>query len=662
MIIERNEKKVEVSTNVKRYQAGIAINAETFSILIDGIYEDKILAACREPLFNAVDAHTEAGCRDKPIIIHSPTDLEPWYSVKDGGIGMDFDMVTQTFMMLGSSTKRESNDLIGAKGIGSKAPFTVTDMFSVISVKDGTKTVYSVHKDQGIPEVVPLHESKTIEENGVEIKFNVDPTETEKYRRAIISCLRYAKFPYEINDPFVTSSIRDRTYPVQYTFKDEESGWMLEMYSSVSNNADSVVVMGQQPYKSKFLSNNPEWPLMMVSIPIGDCDVNPGREWTIEGKNDRGFEERLKAFVQTALDRRGEEIYHELRKLPKLADVLEYMKRVGGWFATKYGAKYIAELFRDYVDTVSVKGCVTYNGHGEKRRTDKDYSYADMMNGYHLVYNDDNKLVRSKCNQLFDVTGKAVYLTDNLGVAQMCDNPFFAGMIHKLSDLEKRPASKSDKKYGGYSLYEPGHPVWIIEQSGAIRKTRISRAEFDDIKYAMIYSGGQARGTCDLGSTAYLSTRHQPETFLSDLGIDDKLYIVPLNRVSWLDDDVRMITQDDLYKVASSNLLDYHLNQLTRQREYRSLLDDLKGIGVEVVKDPEYKEKVNMASTLYHVKGYYSAERTAKRIVNGRIRVGKSLINKVKERYPLLKHIPMEHFNSPEVAEYRKFIDSKGEK
>lgn len=194
MIIERNEKKVEVSTNVKRYQAGIAINAETFSILIDGIYEDKILAACREPLFNAVDAHTEAGCRDKPIIIHSPTDLEPWYSVKDGGIGMDFDMVTQTFMMLGSSTKRESNDLIGAKGIGSKAPFTVTDMFSVISIKDGTKTVYSVHKDQGIPEVVPLHESKTIEENGVEIKFNVDPAETEKYRRAIISCLRYAKF------------------------------------------------------------------------------------------------------------------------------------------------------------------------------------------------------------------------------------------------------------------------------------------------------------------------------------------------------------------------------------------------------------------------------------------------------------------------------------
>lgn len=460
----------------------------------------------------------------------------------------------------------------------------------------------------------------------------------------------------------MTSSIRDRTYPVQYTFKDEESGWMLEMYSSVSNNADSVVVMGQQPYKSKFLSNNPEWPLMMVSIPIGDCDVNPGREWTIEGKNDRGFEERLKTFVQMALDRRGEEIYHELRKLQKLADVLEYMKRVGGWFATKYGSKYIAELFAEHTNSLNIKECVTYNGHGEKRRVDKTYSYTDMMNGFHLVYNDDNKLVRSKCNQLFDVSGKAVYLTDNRGVAQMCGNPFFAGMIHRLSDLEKRPASKSDKKYGGYSLYEPGHPVWIIEQSGAIRKTRISRADFDDIKYAMIYSGGQARGTCDLGSTAYLSNRHQPETFLSDLGIDDKLYIVPLNRVSWLDDDVRMITQDDIYKVASSNLLEYHLNQLTKRSEYSSLVKDLKVLGVEIVKDPEYKQKVNMANTLYNIKGYYRAEKTAERIVSGRIRIGKGLINKVKERYPLLKHIPMEHFNSPEVAEYRKFIDSKGEK
>lgn len=662
MIIERNEKKVEVSTNVKRYQAGIAINAETFSILIDGIYEDKILAACREPLFNAVDAHTEAGCRDKPIILHSPTDLEPWYSVKDGGIGMDFDMVTQTFMMLGSSTKRESNELIGAKGIGSKAPFTVTDMFSVISIKDGTKTVYSVHKDQGIPEVVPLHESKTLEENGVEIKFNVDPTETEKYRRAIISCLRYAKFPYEINDPFVTSSIRDRTYPVQYTFKDEESGWMLEMYSSVSNNADSVVVMGQQPYKSKFLSNNSEWPLMMVSIPIGDCDVNPGREWTIEGKNDRGFEERLKTFVQTALDRRGEEIYHELRKLSNLADVLAYMKRVGGWFATKYGAKYIAELFAEHTNSLNIKECVTYNGHGEKRRMDKTYSYTDMMNGFHLVYNDINKLVRSRCNQLFDLTGKAVYLTDNRGVAQMCDNPFFAGMIHKLSDLEKRPASKSEKKYGGYGLYEPGHPVWIIEQDGSIRKTRISRAEFDDIKYAMIYSGGQARGTCDLGSTAYLYSRTQPETFLSDLGIDDKLYIIPLNRSSWLDDDVRIITQEDLYAVASTNLLEYHLNQLTRRSDYCSLVKDLKILGVQVVRDPEYKPKVNMSNSLYNIKGYHRAEKAAARIVNGRIRIGKGLINKVKEKYPLLKHIPMQHFNSPEVVEYRKFIDSKGDK
>ncbi|AKJ74470.1 hypothetical protein SP21_83 [Salmonella phage 21] len=55
------QEKVQVSGSVQRYQAGIAINAETFSILIDGIYNDKVLSAVREPLFDAVDSHTEAG-------------------------------------------------------------------------------------------------------------------------------------------------------------------------------------------------------------------------------------------------------------------------------------------------------------------------------------------------------------------------------------------------------------------------------------------------------------------------------------------------------------------------------------------------------------------------------------------------------------------------
>lgn len=662
MIIQRAEEKVQVSGSVQRYQAGIAINAETFSILIDGIYNDKVLAAVREPLFNAVDSHTEAGCREKPIIIHSPSDLEPWYSVRDRGLGMDFNMVTQTFMMLGSSTKRESNELIGAKGIGSKAPFTVTDMFTVTSVKNGIKTVYSVHKNEGIPEVVPLHESETDEENGVEIKFNVDPSETGKYRQAIVKCLRYAKFPYEINDPFVTSEINDRTYPIQYRYEDKDTGWILEMYGSVSRNADSVVVMGQQPYLSNFLSTNKEWPMMMVSIPIGDCDVNPGREWTIEGKNDRGFRDRLEQFVNQAIEKRGEEVVKELQCLPTLKEVLGYMKRVGGYFSNRFGSGFIADKFKEHFGTFKVENCISFGGKGSKRLKDQNYGYSELMNGYPLVYDDDHKCIRSKCQWLSEKRDMRVFVTELPEALDILEDPFFDGMVFKLSDLEKRPVQKSDKKYGGYGLYEPGHAVWIIEQDGSVHKTRISRAQFDDIDAAMIYSGGQVKGDCPLGSVSSLTTRYtQSETFLKELGVEGKLYIVPLNRANWLPEGTRFIGRDDLYELAKTNLMEYHLRQLTDTHEYKQMVNNLAVFDVVVQKDPEYVTKVRMSYSLSNIQGYFKIEGKAERIVKARLRIGKKLLAAKKAKYPLLKYIDLKHFNSPEMVEYRQLIDSKGE-
>lgn len=661
MIIQRAEEKVQVTGSVQRFQAGIAINAETFSILIDGIYNDKVLAAVREPLFNAVDSHTEAKCKDKPIIIHSPTDLEPWYSVRDQGLGMSFDMVTQTFMMLGDSTKRASNELVGAKGIGSKAPFTVTDMFTVTSVKDGLKTIYSVHKNEGIPEVVPLHEERTEEGNGVEIKFNVDPSETSKYRMAIVKCLRYAKFPYEINDPFVSSEIHDRTYPIQYQYTDPETGWSLEMYSSVSSNADSVVVMGQQPYKSEFLTSNNTWPLMMVSIPIGDCDVNPGREWTIEGKNDKGFSERLKAFVTRALDIRGEEIVKELKDLKTLKEVLEHMKAIGGYFSYRYGSAYISERFEEHFGAFRIGNCVTYGEKGTKRLTEKEYSYTDMTNGYPLVFNDDNKFIRSKCQYLSEQRNKRVYVTDRSKAFHALQDPFFDGMIFKLSELEKPPAKKRES-YGGYGYYEPGHKVWVINQDGTIVGKRISRADFNSIKVAMIYSGGQSRGSCILGSVEYLENKRQPETFLSDLGVEGIIHIVPLNRVGWLPEGTRIIEQEDIYKVAEKGLFDYCLQDAKRYTTYNHLMTQLRQLGVKVKEDEPYVKRVNMTYSLSNIDSYDSLYAKAKRIVAVRERMAQKLITAKKEKYPLLKHIDLKYYDSPEMIEYRQFIDSKGEK
>lgn len=142
MIINREKPKAEISTNVRAITGTIAMNAEMFALVIKGIYEDEILAAVREPLFNAVDAHVMNGNQHLALEIHSPTDLEPYYSVRDFGPGMAPEMVETTFMTLGDSTKRDRNDQVGAKGVGSKAPLATTDMFTVRC----SKCVHGLHE------------------------------------------------------------------------------------------------------------------------------------------------------------------------------------------------------------------------------------------------------------------------------------------------------------------------------------------------------------------------------------------------------------------------------------------------------------------------------------------------------------------------------------
>lgn len=134
MIVNSNETKAVLTGNMEVTRGSISLNKETFGLIIKGIYEDKVLASCREPIFNAVDSHVESGRGDVPIIIHSPTDLEPYFFVQDVGLGMSEEMVRNTFMNLGESTKRNSNALVGNKGVGSKAPFSMVDTFDVVSV------------------------------------------------------------------------------------------------------------------------------------------------------------------------------------------------------------------------------------------------------------------------------------------------------------------------------------------------------------------------------------------------------------------------------------------------------------------------------------------------------------------------------------------------
>jgi hypothetical protein len=171
MKISSVEREVSTQGVIKQNAFTIKASAKAFDILANGLYSDKVAAIVRELICNAVDSHVAANKKDLPIEIHMPNTLEPWFGVRDYGIGLSNEDVEGLYTTLFDSTKSDSNDFIGALGLGSKSPFSYTDSFTVISRFNGFKSTYSAFKDdQKIPNIALLHKEETAEGNGLEVQ------------------------------------------------------------------------------------------------------------------------------------------------------------------------------------------------------------------------------------------------------------------------------------------------------------------------------------------------------------------------------------------------------------------------------------------------------------------------------------------------------------
>jgi len=172
--------------------ASIEVNEQMFELLSSGIYTDPILAVIRELSCNAYDSHVEVGRENVPFSIHLPNRLEPWFSIRDYGAGLSHEDVHGLYMTYGRSTKNDSNDFIGAFGIGSKAPFSYADSFSVVSIFDGNKSTYNIHKnEQNIPAISCLAHEDTNDHNGLEIKLTVRDGDFSSFANRAKEVLRF---------------------------------------------------------------------------------------------------------------------------------------------------------------------------------------------------------------------------------------------------------------------------------------------------------------------------------------------------------------------------------------------------------------------------------------------------------------------------------------
>lgn len=167
---------LESSGELEEKSFAIQDQGMLFEILRKKMYSNPILAICREISCNARDAHREVGTPEAPIQITLPTNLDPFYKIKDFGPGISPDRMYNVFIKYTASTKREDNVQTGGFGLGAKTPFSYSDTFTIITVHNGVRYNYTCVIDETkVGKILLTNQSPTKEKNGTEIVIPVIP-------------------------------------------------------------------------------------------------------------------------------------------------------------------------------------------------------------------------------------------------------------------------------------------------------------------------------------------------------------------------------------------------------------------------------------------------------------------------------------------------------
>lgn len=289
---------MEISTFEKTKVGGVEArgnfkmkaSAKAFRILSDSLYQNKIAAVVRELGTNAYDSHVAAGRADRPFYVHVPTSLEPWFSVRDYGIGMAPEVLEELYVTYFDSTKTTSNDFTGCLGLGSKSPFSYSDNFTVTSVWQGKKRIYLARLDsEGMPCIDLISESDSSEEVGIEVRVNISNfPEIGQWKNTISETYSHFETLPNLSD----SETANKMFALSNHFKNNLIGERdgIKVYTIGDINYSSKICMGNvsypMPVASEFFNENAKeiqetilnLAKFYVVVPIGYFDVAASRE------------------------------------------------------------------------------------------------------------------------------------------------------------------------------------------------------------------------------------------------------------------------------------------------------------------------------------------------------------------------------------------------
>lgn len=534
MILNNTPQNQAVLSNVGQIgEFRIRNSAKAFNILSSGLYANKIRAIVRELSCNAVDSHVAAGKQDTPFDVHLPNTLEPWFSIRDYGTGLSHDQVTNIYTTYFESTKSDSNDFIGALGLGSKSPFSYTDNFTVTAIRDGRKGIYTAFiNEHGVPSIALMHEESTNDPTGVEVKFSVnDRWDFDKFRVESQNVYTYFKLRPVVHG-YSGFTFCDPVYKDKDIIKGVH-------YVGTSNNLKSTAVMGNIAYpievpRADTTLGNLRSLLdcgLVLEFDIGELDFQASREGlsyipsTIQSIKNKL--EALNSQLATHISNEANKLANYWDRTHYLSDkfsqplwknaVIKYVKDTKFPMAEGNGHFSVTKTFKLKVDELAKKYNINIRAFVRERYNDKCANlkpvsaYDDVAKMYNLSWHIEptravNFVVTDTKRGAFE---RAKYHWRNSGNTNYNDH------VYVLDAENKNLPMQSDKFFK--DLYEP---KMVTKASNMLEKERAS-------------SGNWGRASVLKLET---STRNRNASFTwtkagsaSDLPKNDTYYYIELN-------------------------------------------------------------------------------------------------------------------------------------
>lgn len=307
----------------------ILASGKGFRLLSSTLYQNKPLAMAREIIHNALDAHRAVGKEGEPFCVHIPTKAEPFFAVRDFGPSIrDEDMADVYGTYFNSTKPKNGTQFAGRLGLGTKAPFTMTNSFTVTTFLDGTKRIYTIfYGENDEPAISPPLESATTEANGLEVHVKIEPEDIAEVRKSIRAVLAFFDpMPILINDDGFA-----RPTPPDYYLTGEDFGLRVGDVASYSyrvggrmgysaENAKARAIMGHiaYPIEINLLSGFPDDLTRLLKLPfdlhfpLGALEFVPSRE-ALSYEKELTFPSMRKALralkdkLQAAMDGQFEE-------------------------------------------------------------------------------------------------------------------------------------------------------------------------------------------------------------------------------------------------------------------------------------------------------------------------------------------------------------------